>query len=357
MASTPPFDAERSSDGEADYTNGDWPRPRRRIFTLGRVLAVLAVLAAFGAAGYVAWLAYHEQPAPVIAVDVPLITAQQGPIKERPADPGGMQVPDQDKAVYDVLDGEIDEPVIEKLLPPPEEPIAKPAPPPAQVAEEAEGVAESAAGKPGDVAETVPSGEAESEAAGTEAGAEATSVEASESQPTEEPSGDEMATDEPEAESEEPAADIAAVEAQPTVTSPETVPAASEPEETPAAPSTAGTAAGASGQAPETAAAPVAAEAQPKPESTQPETPASKAPFGIQLASFRSEDSANAEWERLKRLMPELLGGHAPRIDRADLAEKGVYYRLRVPVGQKDAAEALCRDVQARGAGCIVVGF
>lgn len=355
MASTPPFRAERSPGGDADYTNGDWPRPRRRVVTLGRVLAILAVLAAFGAAGYVAWLAYQEQPVPVIAVDVPLITAQQGPIKERPADPGGMQVPDQDKAVYDMLDGEEDEPVIERLLPPPEEPIAKPAPPPAEAAEEpdaATDVATADAAAPENAAETPespPSDEPAAEVAATEAEAETF--------PPEETAMAADEAEEPEAEAPEPESDIARLDAQPSAMAPESVAAASAPEDTPAAPAASEAAAAAAGPSPEAVADPVADEGAPSPETTQPETPAARAPFGVQLAAFRSEESANAEWDRLSRLMPDILGDYTPRIDRADLAEKGVYYRLRVPVGGKDEAEAMCGSVEARGAGCIVVGF
>lgn len=56
----------------------------------------------------------------------PLIKAEPGPTKIRPAEPGGMEVPNQDKLVYGTLNPEEAEGVVERLLPPPQEPLPKP---------------------------------------------------------------------------------------------------------------------------------------------------------------------------------------------------------------------------------------
>ena len=53
---------------------------------------------------------------------MPLITAEEGPDKIAPEDPGGMDVPDQDKTVYDAMTGEEAAEEPEHLLPPAEEP-------------------------------------------------------------------------------------------------------------------------------------------------------------------------------------------------------------------------------------------
>ena len=63
----------------------------------------------------------------------PLIRAAVGPVKVRPDNPGGMVVPDRDKLVYDRMQGLENRPV-ERLLPPPEVPLA---PPGAETAEKA----------------------------------------------------------------------------------------------------------------------------------------------------------------------------------------------------------------------------
>lgn len=58
----------------------------------------------------------------------PLIQAEQGPYKVRPENPGGIAIPHQDKLIYGRLSGESDQPV-ERLLPPPEQPVVMGPPP------------------------------------------------------------------------------------------------------------------------------------------------------------------------------------------------------------------------------------
>ena len=60
----------------------------------------------------------------------PIIQAQEGPTKVRPENPGGMQVPYQDKEVFTRLTAEKQPGQVERLLPPPEQPIKVPLPMP-----------------------------------------------------------------------------------------------------------------------------------------------------------------------------------------------------------------------------------
>lgn len=53
--------------------------------------------------------------------DAPLIKADRSPVKVRPATPGGMEVPNQDKLIYERL-RESDAARVEKLMPAPEKP-------------------------------------------------------------------------------------------------------------------------------------------------------------------------------------------------------------------------------------------
>ena len=111
--------------------------PRRRLFPLAGILVLAAAFA--GAL----WYAYRAGVQAGSDSLVPLITAEQGPVKVRPTEPGGLEVPHQNVLVYDRFAPQQNKRVVEQLLPRPEEPIARsaiPLPPP--------GAAE-AAGSPG----------------------------------------------------------------------------------------------------------------------------------------------------------------------------------------------------------------
>lgn len=104
--------------------------PRRRLPVIGAI----AVLIAFGAA---IWYAYTMGKDAVVDAEVPLIAAPAGPIRTKPEDPGGLQVPNRDKLVYEqLLTGTPAKPEPEQLLPPPEQPVDRPPPPPAEPVEE-----------------------------------------------------------------------------------------------------------------------------------------------------------------------------------------------------------------------------
>ena len=76
----------------------------------------------------------------------------------------------------------------------------------------------------------------------------------------------------------------------------------------------------------------------------------------VQVAAFRSEDAAEAEWRKSVRQHPELYRGAGKHIQRADLGAKGVFYRLRVGAfAEKSEAMAFCDAVKATGDNCIVV--
>jgi hypothetical protein len=72
----------------------------------------------------------------------------------------------------------------------------------------------------------------------------------------------------------------------------------------------------------------------------------------IQLASVRSEEAARQEWDRIRRANPDLLGSASATFARADLGDKGVYYRLQTaPIGD---AEQICGKLKRRNIGCII---
>ena len=89
-----------------------------------------------------------------------------------------------------------------------------------------------------------------------------------------------------------------------------------------------------------------------KPASAQP-SPAKAGGARIQLASVRSEEAAVQEWNRIKRANSDMLGGLAATPVRADLGDKGVFYRLQT--GVVADADRVCRELKDRNVGCIIV--
>ncbi len=93
--------------------------------TVGRsqqifVSAVLGI----GLAGLVSWFIFSPEYSKIENVEIPIVRKPQTAIKVQPADPGGMEVLDQDKTVYDIVEKKSDaEAKVENLLPPPEDPV------------------------------------------------------------------------------------------------------------------------------------------------------------------------------------------------------------------------------------------
>ncbi len=93
--------------------------------TLGRITLLLFLLAV-ALLGLVVLRAYQARTIEVTLREIPVLQADSRPTRERPVEPGGLQVPHQDSAVFENLDGGGKEPAVERLLPPPEEPMPKP---------------------------------------------------------------------------------------------------------------------------------------------------------------------------------------------------------------------------------------
>jgi cell division protein FtsN len=90
---------------------------------------------------------------------------------------------------------------------------------------------------------------------------------------------------------------------------------------------------------------------------TVPPPPAAKSvPAGayvLQIGSYKSESDASAAWNTYRAKHAALLSGFASNIQKADLGEKGVWYRLRVgSFADKNAAAAACDKLKAEGGAC-----
>lgn len=98
-------------------------------------------------------------------------------------------------------------------------------------------------------------------------------------------------------------------------------------------------------------ATPAAATAPPEPAPA----PAAADGWRIQLAAVRSQDAAASEWRRYKRLYNDLLGNLDVRIQKADLGDRGIYYRIQAGLLSRDDADQLCRTLKSRGGSCLLV--
>jgi hypothetical protein len=74
-----------------------------------------------------------------------------------------------------------------------------------------------------------------------------------------------------------------------------------------------------------------------------------------QVTSRRTEGEAQTEFRALQAKFPAQLSGREPVIRRADLGEKGIYYRALVgPFASTEEAAQLCSSLKAAGQNCIV---
>jgi hypothetical protein len=234
------FDPAEVDRGEGLF--GDRRRaPRRRLLAVGAALLVMVV---FAGGLWLAYIAGTRHAAGGAASEVPLIRADTRPLMVRPAEPGGLKIPDRNMLIYDP-----GKQMVEHLLPPPEQPMVRP----------------TAAAAP----------------AAASAGA-------------------------------------------PTMSAP--------------------------------AAPPPATAAAPMPPATARGAPATKTGnVRLQLGSVHSAAAARLEWDRLRQRNSDLLGALSASPVRADLGDKGVFYRIETgPIGSA-AADRLCGALKARKVGCVIV--
>lgn len=269
-----------------------------------RGLWVFLLLLVMGGGAGAGWHFYGDMLMKKEGDELPVIRAAEGPVKVRPTSPGGMAIPDRDKLVYDRMKGEVEEPRIERLLPPPEMPKTPPAP---------------VAG-----AEPAPETVAKVEEKAKEAVETAKAV-TEEEKPKELPKPQKLTPTKLEPAKVEEAVKEVSKKAEPSVVvNQDMMPKepAAKPAAQPAAPTT-----------------------------------ISSLAYQIQIAAVRSEDKATSEWERLKKKHGDLLGGYTLNVVRADLgADKGIFYRLRAgPIASEDVAKALCGNLAKRKVGCLIV--
>lgn len=253
--------------------------------------AVLVLVLAGG--GWAGWMYMQDQSADEMANagNVPMILAPNFDLKEKPADPGGMKIPDRDKLVYDRMAGDQNSGganQVERLLPPPETPIEPPKDMPRALEPEV---------TPEPAPVTAP--------------------------------------------------ETAAIEAVPP---PPAAPSAPEPAQAaapapkPPAPKVVATKVAPAVPAPVTSTA-----------STIKATGKAGQGFLIQLSAVRAEANAKSEWARLAKKHSDVLGGLKLVIQRADLGAKGIFFRVRGGwFADRNEAKAACAELAKRNVGCLI---
>lgn len=266
-----------------------------------KIITAAIALGAVAAFGIGIWFAYDQGVKRGASGAPPLIRADQTPAKVAPENPGGMQVPNQDKQIYERLGGsqQAATPGTEKLLPPPERPSAAPTQPSTQPGAQTNAV-------------TVPNRPAPAPVPGQSPVAS---------------SGLPNRTDAP-----SPSAVTTPAPSQPVAPKAEEKPAATPATRAPA----------------QTATAPAAT-----PSVTA--TPGGNAK--VQLASLKDQAAATATWNQLQKKFPDILGGLTPSYERVDIAGKGTFVRLQAgPLKDRATAQNVCQQLAAKNQGCIVVG-
>jgi len=77
----------------------------------------------------------------------------------------------------------------------------------------------------------------------------------------------------------------------------------------------------------------------------------------VQVSSQRSEGEAQAALRGLQAKFPNVLGGQPATVRRAELGERGVFFRAMLgPFANRDQATQLCGNLKAAGGDCIVQG-
>jgi cell division septation protein DedD len=87
---------------------------------------------------------------------------------------------------------------------------------------------------------------------------------------------------------------------------------------------------------------------------TPPEQAAGGA-YVVQVSAQKTEDEAQSSYRALQQKYPGVLGSRNASIRRADLGDKGVYYRAQVgPFASSEQASTFCNSLKEAGGQCIV---
>ncbi|MBY0354236.1 MAG: SPOR domain-containing protein [Rickettsiales bacterium] len=338
-----------------------------------RWMSVVVVLLVVGGFFALAWYAYHSNSANDVHLE-DVVKAEAQPVKEKPADPGGMVTPYQDMSVYNVISKQKNgtNKQVEQLLPDPEEPMAsreEPAPavrPNATASRHSddmkvwlkdEGEVDPLAKEPPAKVKLLPAPvtpatvpevqNAEPAFADVPESSEKTQANQFMASPAEKIVTAET-TSKPET-SLPPIAQVTPVPLMPKIV-PEVAP---QVVKTPVTPAVKPVAVKKTAPAPSSLKETPKIEA-PKPETAKTETSQQSGSMQAQIAALKTPAEATATWNLLKKKHADLLAGKQYLIVKADLPQ-GTFYRLRLSGLTAASAKQLCASLMARKQSCLVV--
>ncbi|MDY0885093.1 SPOR domain-containing protein [Dongia soli] len=295
---------------------GAGKRKRNRLLVLGGALVALAVIGAI-------WLGSGKSG------QAPVITADTSPEKVKPTDAGGLQVPNQNVQVLENMNGQPQQSG-ETVLPPPEQPIAPPAPPAVTDTDAAGQAAQQPNGQPAN-AQAANGQPATGEQAGQQAGLAAPSVPAVPDAPA------------------VPSAPATSNAASPAMSAQAPAVPASNATSDASSANTAANEAPAKPAATQTAAKPAEASKT----TTQP-TATAGGKVKIQLAAVKTEAAAKSEWAKLQKAHPSQLGKLNLIVQKFS-KDGAVYYRIQAgPLADRTAAKSICSELAKQKQACIL---
>lgn len=107
---------------------------------------------------------------------------------------------------------------------------------------------------------------------------------------------------------------------------------------------------------PEVAATPTAPAQTGAPQLAAAPSFAASGPFVAQLAALQSEAAVQAAWTRLSSRAPNLFGQAHLDVQRADLGQRGIYFRVRAGYfADRANASRFCDRIRQMGQDCIPV--
>jgi cell division protein FtsN len=82
----------------------------------------------------------------------------------------------------------------------------------------------------------------------------------------------------------------------------------------------------------------------------------SEARYRVQLGAFREAALASRAWAEMAGEAAAVIGGSSYAIQKADLGDRGTFYRLRAGEFElMEDAKSACRALEARKIACFVV--
>lgn len=326
------------------------PETGNSLLRTAMMLGVMVLLAVLG------WFAYQEAKAPNPDDPVPVLKADSAPFKQAPVDPGGEQIPNKDREVFNALaskkSAEEEDKEAISTRPQPEQPINREALDAIAAMEGEDGAPAKNPLEQPVVKKAAPKPEPKTEVK-KEAKTSADTVEKTVKKEEEKPA--------PKTENKAVENKVQEKTEEKTANAPSTPPASTQQlraDEMAVAPAEQPT----SNKTQQVANAQEVIRESEKASVKQQKAASAKLDTSsaggrlVQISAVKNEAEAAREWGRLQKRFPQELGALKYRTQRVDLPGKGTFYRVQAgPVASHEAAKSLCTKLTAKKQGCIIV--